>query len=582
MAILRTEVDGVPTLIAPTAGQMHAGLVFRVGRADETLARSGLTHLLEHLVLFPLGLTDYHYNGSTGAVTTSFHTAGSNEDVATFLTNVCNSLAALPLHRLEIEKSIVRTEWSSRTSSISEPLALWRYGARSYGLLGYPEPGIHALTADDVLRWCATWFTRENAVLWIAGDAVPAGLRLNLPSGQRYRVPAPTSALPVRPAFFREGHKAVAFETVVRRTPAVPIYAEVLERTLFRDLRQEAGVSYSANAISDPRGDGSSTMIAVVDALPDKLGAAVGGFVDSLAKLTVGRIERADIASYLAKAQDAVRHPDAEAGTLSSAAFELLTGQPVRGLEERMAEIAAVTVEDVHAVAVEAMRDALFLVPEGHSADWAGFTAAPTHSASAVSGIPFPRLGSGSGPAPDGVGLTLLVGAEGVTTMRGTAPATVRFDEVAAMLAWPDGGRQLIGYDGLAVPVEPTLNGVDPGTVARIDAAVTSGRTIWMPARDPGTLPRPAATPSPPSQHSAAPRSGKFSRWEIAGILLSAIPAMLIACLAGLLSLGATGDNGSPNDIGWATPIATWICMLVIALPAIVIVIRGRRRRRHT
>ena len=64
--IRRLDVDGVPVLLGPTAGPMQAGLVFRVGFADEPLARRGITHLLEHLALYPLGLGDYHFNGTTG------------------------------------------------------------------------------------------------------------------------------------------------------------------------------------------------------------------------------------------------------------------------------------------------------------------------------------------------------------------------------------------------------------------------------------------------------------------------------------------------------------------------------------
>ncbi|MFD0528262.1 hypothetical protein ACFQ1I_16135 [Kitasatospora arboriphila] len=38
--IHRFEVDGVPALHAPRPGRTTAGLVFRVGSADETLARA--------------------------------------------------------------------------------------------------------------------------------------------------------------------------------------------------------------------------------------------------------------------------------------------------------------------------------------------------------------------------------------------------------------------------------------------------------------------------------------------------------------------------------------------------------------
>jgi predicted Zn-dependent peptidase len=78
----RTDVDGVWTLWAPAQGSLRAGLVFRVGRADETLARGGLTHLVEHLALHNLGLSDHHYNGTTGQIATTFHTHGDPDHIA--------------------------------------------------------------------------------------------------------------------------------------------------------------------------------------------------------------------------------------------------------------------------------------------------------------------------------------------------------------------------------------------------------------------------------------------------------------------------------------------------------------------
>ena len=232
---------------------------------------------MEHLALHPLGLTDYHYNASTGPVTTSFHMSGSGEDVATFLTKVCDCLSALPMARLATEKAIIRTEWSSRPNSAYQDMALWRYGARTYGLTSYGEPGTDAITPDELEHWRRTWFTRENAVLWIAGE-IPASLRLNLPSGQRWRTPSPTSALPQTPAYFCSDRNVVAMDSVVARRPAASAYAEVLERNLFRDLRQDGGYSYSVGGGTDPRGDGWTTIVAGVDALPEKLGRGPGWF----------------------------------------------------------------------------------------------------------------------------------------------------------------------------------------------------------------------------------------------------------------------------------------------------------------
>src|SRR5690606_21554176 len=90
--IVQTVIDGIPALIAPGPGPARGGITFRVGRADETLARAGITHLVEHLALHRLGLTDYHYNGTTGATVTHFSSQGSAETIADYLTSVCAAL----------------------------------------------------------------------------------------------------------------------------------------------------------------------------------------------------------------------------------------------------------------------------------------------------------------------------------------------------------------------------------------------------------------------------------------------------------------------------------------------------------
>jgi hypothetical protein len=56
MEFERSSVAGVPVFWTESGDQMLAGLMFRVGRADESLARGGITHMIEHLVLYPLGV----------------------------------------------------------------------------------------------------------------------------------------------------------------------------------------------------------------------------------------------------------------------------------------------------------------------------------------------------------------------------------------------------------------------------------------------------------------------------------------------------------------------------------------------
>ncbi|MFJ8582503.1 insulinase family protein [Micromonospora sp. NPDC093277] len=488
--IRRLEVDGVPTLLAPAAGPVRAGLVFRVGMADETLPRRGVTHLLEHLVLAPFGPLDHGANGTTEALFTSFVVQGDPAEVSTFLTTVCRHLREPPAGRLALEREILRVEENGRGGGGMDQIALWRYGARDHGLVSFPEYGLAGLTEDDLREWAAHWFTRQNAVLFIAGAEVPAGLRLPLPDGARQPVPTPSSALPHTPAYFAAGAGLVAVDAVVRRQAAANVFAGVLERELYRSVRQEDGLSYQVAAGCAPRYDGYAKLRAVADSLPDKQDAMLGGVIDVLATLRVGRILPADRDAVVANCRELLSFPEADASRLPGCARDLLTGEPVPDLDELHADLDAVTVDDLRKVAREAAASALLLVPEGLRADWAGFDAAPTTSDEVVEGAVH-RASDGEAE--------LTVGTDGVTGIYGETVATVSYDRCAALLAWPDGARRLIGDDGISVHVEPNLFEPVPD-LAAVDDAVPRDRHVTMPARHSELI------PSPP------PVVGRFTR----------------------------------------------------------------------
>ncbi|GIF62564.1 hypothetical protein Ais01nite_05990 [Asanoa ishikariensis] len=553
--IRETEVDGVQTLLAPKGGPVVAGLTFRVGRADETLATAGITHLLEHLALHNVGLGDYHYNGSTGSVVTNFHLQGSEDDVVKHLIAVCDALADLPLARLETEKGILRTEAASRKVGAIESMPLWRYGAQGHGLVSYEELGLPRLTADDVREWAATWFTRQNAVLWLTADQVPAGLRLNLPEGTRRPVPQPSSTLPTTPAYFTEHVNGVVFDAVVRRRSAASVFSAVLEREMYRSLRQEGGYSYTANTSYDPRGDEFATITAYADALPDKQDAVLGAFVDVLAKLQVGRFEQADLDSVRSQAEEVLRHDESDAARLPAAAMNALVGQPNLTAAEILDEVRAVTIDDLQAVATEATGSGLLLVPHGLTAEWAGFTPAPTFSTAAVDGLRYqPRSGGA---------VRLVVGAEGVSLIDADHALTVRYAECAIALAWPDGGRQLIGLDGISVRVEPTVFPLKPDQLARIDTSVPRANLIRMPAREQAAIPQPKPrTPAPPSRGSKA--------GLIVLIVLASIVGMMAALGAAVILVADPANN--PEDAGLRDPSSfTLLGILVLVTASFVL-----------
>ncbi len=566
--IRETEVDGVPTLVAPTQGPMHAGLVFRVGRSDETLATAGITHLVEHLALHRHGLTDYHFNGSTESVYTSFHMQGSESDVVAFLAGVCESLLDMPMDRLPVEKEILRTEAASRRSGVNRQLPLWRYGAASYGLVSYPEWGLTGIGPEHIQHWVRSWFTRENAVLWIAGAGVPAGLRLRLPSGVRRPVPAVTSALPRTPAYYSDG-EGVVMDAVVKRSTAASLFSGVLERELFRSLRQEGGYSYTATTDYDPRGDGYAVLTAYADALPEKQDAVLGGFVDALARMRIGRIEAGDLTAVRGKRTESFSHPEVHAARLAGAATNLLSGHPNHSLTELRAELDAVTIADLHAVAQEVSGSMLLQVPEGHRADWAGFVAAPTYSEYRVDGERFRSRESDK--------LGLVVGTDGVSLVDEEHAVTVLFSQCAGLLAWPDGGRQLVGQDGIVIRLEPTLWQIDPRALGYVDSRVPRGLVAPMPARAPEAIPQPKRkVAANPATNAAPPAARKRGTMEIVGIVI--LTVVSVFCTAGGLlgTLGVFSDSNS-DSAERNVIYAGWALTAIIIFALVLLVRRGRR-----
>ncbi|MGW1719792.1 M16 family metallopeptidase [Streptomyces sp. NPDC002156] len=475
--------------------EITAGLFFRVGRADETLATAGITHLVEHLALHRVGKSasssPHDYNGATATTYTLFHVTGSEDEVVAHLNNVCASLRDLPLERLETEKEILRTEAAGRGQGPHRQLPLWRYGAQGYGLTAYDELGTWRLTADEVRDWARTHFTRENAVLWLTGDTVPQGLDLTLPTGSHTPPPTATSALPVTPAYIHGPGGHVVFDAVVRRSTAAAVLAEVLGRALFQDLRQEGGYSYSAEADYTPRDADHAVLTAYADALPHKQGAVVGGFVDTFARLRAGRIEQHELDSARTKLLKRYDAPDLGAAMLPSYALNVLLGHRVLSPDDHRAELAALTVTDLREAAHEAWTNGLLQIP-GRGAEWAGLTLAPQYSTNTVTGTRHESLED-----PE---IALTIGEEGVTLTTPDGPVTVHCTTTAAMTSHPDGARTLTGQDGFSVTVEPTLyRGITADRIAALDAAVPPTAIVRMPPRAPEQIPQPQRHENVPS-----------------------------------------------------------------------------------
>ncbi|MEV6343435.1 insulinase family protein [Actinoplanes sp. NPDC051851] len=471
------DVGGVPAVFAPAAGPTHAGLVFRVGVADEPLPHRGITRLVEHLV--PAG------HGATGTEHTFFHVHGTADEVRAFLAEICATLRDPSAERIVIARERMR---SGRPGA--DLLPMWRYGARGFGMPSYPEFGLEGVGDERLRDWIGRYFTRGNAALWVAGDAIPDGLTLDLPDGERRPAPAPSSAPLVTPACFTGPGDGVAWDTVVRREPRAAVFANVLERRMLQELRDRDGISSTVTTDYEPRADGSARITAHAGAPPEKRDALLGGMVDVLAGMRAGRFDEEDVAAVVALTRDGLRDAESRGGRLPGQAFNLLAGRPVQSLEEALAELDTVTRDGVAEVAGAAYEAGLLMAPTGTGADWAGYTEVPATSDSVVEGTPHPAINR--------TDCRLVHGAEGISVVSGEDRATVRYAECVALLAWADGGRQLIGPDGIAVRVEPTLYEDVAPVLRDVDARLPAELRVDLPARPADRIPSPPPSPAEP------------------------------------------------------------------------------------
>ena len=480
MNVTETTVDGIYTLFVerddPT---VHAGLVFRVGQADESLAVRGLTHLVQHLALHDV-TGDVHAHGTTGVVHTEFRASGDAAEVSRVLNGVCAALREPPVEHLATVRTVLDTE-DVATDRSSRRSSAVRHGAQAHGLESYPEIGLPGLGEVDVTTWTSVAFTRGNAVLWVVGPRIPRDLDLELPDGPTVPAPPATSVLPRTPAWYLDpGAGEVELCAIIPRSPAADVLARVLERALRHDVTVRARLADAVEASCDAQDPEHQVLRLVLRGRPEQAPALVGALVDALARLRWGAIPDEEVEAAKDELIDELSDPGAVLVALPRMAVDALLGDAPAPQWSAEHAVDVVTVPELRAVAEELQRTALVRAPDP-GLDWAGFATVPTSSPRAVDGEEV--------LAVDGSDEVLVVSEDGVTRHSGFRVATVYFEEVAVLQRFADGGRWFIGRDGTEVRVEPRLFGLDEGVLAELDASVDRARVVLLPARGPDRLP---------------------------------------------------------------------------------------------
>ena len=479
----REDVDGVPVYWAAGAPRFTGALMFRVGVADESVLNRGITHFVEHLVLFGLGpRQSYECNGFVDGNRVVFHATGSPEEVASFFAHVCAAIGSLPVKRADAEARVLRTEASQREPGVFERLMWYRFGARHHGLVTIRE---HALDAPDpgaLQAWATERFTRENAAAWFSGP-IPPGLRFDaLPGGRRVTCPEPFTLPEIAtPAVLFEQPGGLAISFLADRDTWIGIPWQIAVRRLQERLRHREGLAYQFLFEYHPVSGKTAHSTLWAGCLDEHARAVMTGLIDVLHDLT----EKGPTVEEIREVrQDYVKYsalPEATPQHLDSATVNDLYGRPHQTWQDQLLELDEMTPESCAAAARAAMATAILTLPPACEAAPKSFRRYPAWSRAPVQGRRFRSTSQKYPWSPKRI--ELIVGKDGLSlvTPQGNA-VTVLYESCAGAVCHPDGALYVVGNDGFNLWVRPgewqhgeqarqaILDAVPPGQLLSISA----------------------------------------------------------------------------------------------------------------
>lgn len=394
------QVVVIPNHRVPVVTQM---VFYKVGADDEVPGKSGLAHMLEHMMFkgtkaVPAGKFSEiiaQNGGRENAFTTADYTgfyqnisADRLELVMRLESDRMLNLAPpksefAPEHQVVIEERRMRIE-NQPSALLSEQMqaSLFLNSPYHHPVIGW-VPEVQQLTFEDVMAFYHRWYAPNNAVLIVAGDIDMAHLK---PLAEKYYGKLPRRAVPVRPHI--DEPPPVAARMIEMRDTRVhqlewsklylaPSYhqgqiedampLEVLSEILsggstarlYKTLVVDKKLAVSASAGYDPESFGLSSF--EFDATPaegispETLGSAMSDLIrDVVANgVTQAELDQAKrrVLTDIAYLSDSYATP---ARILGRA---LASGETVEDVQSYPARVAAVTVEQINRAARDVFRD---------------------------------------------------------------------------------------------------------------------------------------------------------------------------------------------------------------------------------
>lgn len=376
---------------------------YRVGAADEPPGKSGIAHLLEHLMFkgtptIPPGEFSKivaRLGGRDNAFTSSDYTAYFQNVAADRLEAVMKMEAdrmrnlTLDDHNVVTERAVVLEERRSRTDNNPQALLHERVEAALYLNHPYRRPiigwgsEIAALNREDALDFYKRWYAPNNAILVVAGDVQPENVKAlaetyygplkpeTVPARLRAEEPPQVAARTVsledprvqQPAWSRS-YMAPSYSASDKAAPyALEVLAEILgggaTSRLYKALAVEQGIAASASAWYDPSAVDQTTFGLAATPRPGVDVAKLQAAMDKEVRLVLDKgISPAEVERAKARLKANVAYARDSLHTAARVLGEALTtGQSVADVEAWPERIAAVTPEQVNAAAKAVLDD---------------------------------------------------------------------------------------------------------------------------------------------------------------------------------------------------------------------------------
>jgi zinc protease len=394
------QVVVIPNHRVPVVSHM---LWYRVGSADEVAGKTGLAHMVEHMMFKGTKTVGPEEFSRIVAANGGRDNAFTNTDYTAFFQNVAagklelvmrleaDRLANLALQDKDFqpERQVVIEERRMRIENAPEALLEEQMRAAMFLDSSYHHPviGWHHDIDDyhlaDVVAFHQRWYAPNNALLIVSGDITAAQLK---PLAEKYYGVIPARPVPVRlrapepapvaarsvevraedvhqPAWYRDYLAPSYHAGDVKDAYPLQILADIMgggaTSRLYRTLVVERKLAASASAEYDPDGLGESTFSIATSPNPgvsmEALAAAMDEAIKAVAAdgVTADEVERAKrrLHTEVVYAKDSYHTGAYVFGEA------LTTGSTVADVEAWPERIAAVTVAEVNAAARRLLRD---------------------------------------------------------------------------------------------------------------------------------------------------------------------------------------------------------------------------------